>query len=153
MSAPTSTNYSGRKVDLSIFPSGSDPNVPANSGFSLGGRVISGPLALAQAFSVALLTPLGHYKSDPDFGSTLMADLTERKIQFPSDILHVFALASISVISYFDTYRRNLPLDEQIDDVILDSYTVQGTVIEMSISLTAKSGSNTTFLLPVQWGS
>lgn len=147
----TSTDYSGRKVDLSIFPDNTVPNVPVEASFSMGSRAVAGPLAIAQSFSLALLTPLGHYASDPNYGSTLLSDLTEKKVEYPSDVLHAFALATIGVLSYFDANLPDAPADEKIATVVLDSYNVQGTEIDLSIALTTQAGSTVTFLLPVQW--
>ena len=147
-----STDYTGRQVDLSIFPGNTIANLPANSGFTaIDSKAIAGPLALAQAVSVALLTPLGHYKSDPLFGSTLIQGLQERKIEYPTDILHNFALAAVDVIQYFDQQRPDVPDDEKIATLVLDSYNVSGTTIELSISMTTQAGPSLTFLLPVQW--
>lgn len=146
-----STDYSGRKVDLSIFPDGVTPNVPVEASLGFAGKVVSGPLAIAQAFAVALLTPLGHYKSDPDFGSTLIEDLSSKKIEMPSDILHAFALSSIPVVSYLDSARQDAPDDERIDAVRLESYNISGSVIELTIVITTLAGQSATFLLPVQW--
>jgi len=146
-----STDYSGRQVDLSIYPDQVSPGVAVEGSLSLGSRAIAGPLALAQAFALALLTPLGHYRSDPQYGSTLLEDLTDKKIEYPSDILHAFALSSVSVVSYFDTYRSQVPDDEKIATVRLETYNVRGTVIEMTIVMTTLAGQSVTFLLPVQW--
>lgn len=151
MTGATSTDYSGRQVDFSLFPESSAPNVATEMSFGFGGKAIAGPLALSQAFAVALLTPLGHYKSDPNFGSTLIADLSEKKIELPSDILHAFALSSIGVVSYLDSARANAPSDEKIATVRLADYNVSGTVIEMTIVMTTMAGQSVTFLLPVQW--
>lgn len=149
----TSTNYTGRKVDLSIFPETAFANIPVEANLALGSRAVAGPLALSQAFAVALLTPLGHYRSDPNYGSTLMADLTEKRVEFPSDIQHAFALATISVIGYFDRAWANHPDDEKIATVALDTYNIRGTVIELSVILKTVAGPTAVFLLPVQWSS
>lgn len=146
----TSKDYSGRQVDLSVFPSLATANVPVSSEFGEG-KVVAGPMAAAQDFLRILLTATGHYKSDPSLGSDFYSGLSGKNVRFSSDLLHLFMIESDKVLDYLAIHSTNLPDDERITEARLVSSQVIGTSIDLVIELSFVAGNTLTVRLPVQW--
>lgn len=148
----TSTDYTGRQVDISIFPEMQTAGVLVDAEFSNNTKAIAGAAMVAQNFTRILLTPFGHYKSDPLLGSNFFSVLTTRNMQFASDLSLSFLLESARTLRYMNSILTDdVPDDERIKSATMLSASVNGTNVEMTIQIETVAGTSITFLLPVQW--
>lgn len=146
----TSTNYTGRVVDLSLYPSIQTPGIPADMQVSKTPKAIAGLSKMAQNYSRLLLTPLGTFYGDPDRGSLLLTKLSSGTVRFPIQAAQVFLIESERVREYIKQNETpDTPADERIGTVNLISFDLSPTVVSFNISITSESGGNVTFLLPV----
>ena len=146
-----STNYSGRTVDLSIFPDLSAIGIPAESKLSIQPKAVAGIAMAVQNFARILLTPLGNYRADPLMGSNFSQKLSNRYILYPSDLQQVFLIESARVLDYMASHYGSAPLDERIQSVSLLSSSVRSTTISMTIAVVTAAGNTVSFILPVVW--
>jgi len=147
-----STDYTGRTVDLAMFPDLTQPNKFVNAEFSCAPKAIAGISMLVQNYVRILLSPLGCYVSDPTFGSNLISRL--KQVQYSSDITNAFATENSRVISYMQQNQNPAsPLDEQIASATLTGSNISGTSIELDITVVSQAGTGVSLLLPVQWNN
>ena len=149
----TSQNYSGRKVDLSLFPELKTPSVLATMTVAGPGRVIAGPAKAAQNFLFALLGREGERPGDPDFGTQFLARLTQGSVRYPSDVDQIFTLEASKAVDWWNSKSKLRPLDEQIKGVSLTNQSVDQSKILLSVSLTTRGDGSTAFLIPVNWSN
>lgn len=149
----TTTNYSGRTVDLCIFPNLQIAGLPADASFGKVARVVAGPLAAAQNFVRFFLTDLGHYPSDPEAGALFAQYLARGEIRLPSDLTQLFALESFRVKEWMLANSVGAPDDERIARVNLLNYDLSGTSIDLTIEIVTKAGDAVSFRLPVIWAN
>jgi hypothetical protein len=147
-------NYTGRKVDLCLYPGLAASGVPVPARVGLFSRVIAGPGKAAQNFARILLTPLGTYRAYPKLGSNFMLRLEQGFVRFDVDLLHLFAGESLGVLTFMRSLATAVtPLDEQLAEVVMTSYSVQRGVVSLTLQFTTRAGVGTSFLLPVAWSS
>lgn len=150
----TSKNYTGRKVDLSLYPEIAVSGVPVEGKISPSSRAIAGPSKVAQNFVRILLTPLGKYRAHPKLGSDFMLRLRQGFVRFDVDLLHLFTGEALGVVEFMEAQTTiDTPLDERIAAVELVEYSVIQGSVRLRARLTTQAGDNTTFLLPVSWGN
>lgn len=146
-----SRNYTFRKVDLSIFPGLESPDTPVEARIGEV-SVVSGHSKAAQNFLKALMTPLGHYRSDPDFGSEFSRKVVVGGSIYPEELPNIFAIEALRVLdSIIATKGPNDPDDEVIVSAELVNYSVGRGSVEMTIQLQFRnSDTPRVILLPVQ---
>lgn len=148
----TTKNYSGRKVDLSIFPVATAAGSASQATIGTNARAIAGPSKVAQNFMRLLLTPLGSLRGDPGAGSNFLDHVRGGYIKFPIDLQQLFSIEAYRVTDYLRrTARPDAPKDEIIRSAILDKFSSSGGTILLSISLTTEEDSLYKFTLPVAW--
>ena len=148
-----STDYTGRTVDLSIFPTIAISMVPVGDSIDPS-RAIAGPSKLAQNFLRILMTPLGTYASNVDFGSNFMLRLKNGSIKFPVDLSQAFSAEALRVqLQMQKMYAANTPDDEKLGTISLQNFTINRGVVQLTINLTTVAGSSASFLLPVVWNN
>jgi len=146
-----SFNYQGRKVDLSIFPDLTVPNVAVDARLGNDPKAIAGAFSLVQNYLRILLTPKGHYPSDPDMGSNFLAQLRSTRIQYPTDLIHLFLIESAGVVRWMKNNSAGLPDDEVIQDATLSSTVLTPSTTSLTIEIETRAGTAVSFLLPVNW--
>ena len=150
----TSSNYSGRQVDLSIFPDQRLPNravitdIGKDRVFS---RAIAGPAKASQNYGRLLLTPLGSVRSHPTMGTKFRERFTQGGLRYGTDPGQVFAAENLRVLDFLDSVSVGRPDDERIESATLQGFTVVAGGVTLNVALTMRSGDTTTFLLPVSW--
>jgi hypothetical protein len=149
----TSQNYSGRKVDLSLFPDLKSPSTPVSMTVEGAGRVIAGAAKAAQGFLLALLSSQGERPGDPEFGTKLLYRLRTGGVRYPSDIDQIFTMEASRAMDWWNSKSKLRPTDEQIKNVELVARNISQTDISMSMVLTTLGGDNVTLLLPVKWSN
>lgn len=148
----TSINYTGRKVDLSLFPSIANSGIRVAAGVSSNPKAVAGLSMMAQNFARILLTPMGTYRGDPKMGTNFFNKLSSRSMQYPSDIKQAFLIESGRVLEYMhDAVTAATPLDEQVGSVSLGNVDLGSTSVSLRIDLVSKAGNSVFFLLPVNW--
>lgn len=148
----TSKNYSGRKVDLALYPSINIPEVPVPSSAGPSPKAIAGPSKVAQNFVRIFLTPIGHYRGHPELGTEFMERLHSGAVRFSVDLLHVFSGEALRVVDFMrETTIDGTPLDERIESVELKDHSIDRGHIRLRIELTTQAGIGTNFLLPIIW--
>lgn len=148
----TSRNYAGRQVDLSIFPSQLQPGSPAIAEFSARPKAIAGPSRALQQFAIALLTPLGHYRSDPGYGSHFMPKVLSSELRLTTDLDFLFIKESKRVLEWIATNRpANTPSDEILDDVSMLSSDITRTSVAIVGLAMLRTSEPVNFLLPINW--
>jgi hypothetical protein len=152
MISAISTNYSGRRVDLSLFPRLLLPNAPVEMEVSRLPMSIAGPAKAAQGFVKSLLTAQGEIPGDPTAGTNFFARISNSSIRYPSDMEHLFLIESSKAVdAWNESSAGSRPLDEQINRVALVGLEIGIQGVSISIELFTRAGESTTFLLPVNW--
>lgn len=150
----TSTDYTGRKVDLALFPEIATPGIPADARLTNQPKAVAGLSAVVQNYGRILLTRLGTFRADPFMGSLFVDKITTRLVRFPSDIQQTFMIESDKVLEYMDEkVTDETPLDEQIKRASLVDQELSVTSVDLTIEIESRSGDKVSFLLPVNWNS
>lgn len=148
----TSVNYTGRSVDLSLFPTIAVQGGYVDSQLSANPMAIAGLSALAQNFSRILLTPLGNYLADPTMGTNFYMKVTMSPMRYPSDVMNAFLTESLKAIGYMAAnYTSLTPPDEMLSTATLTGVDINGTSITLTIEIVSQAGTTVVFLLPVNW--
>ena len=151
---PTTTNYSGRKVDIALFGS-----TPSGAAIEMGMRptalAITGKLKASQNYIRTLLSMVGERKEDGTYGSELIQSLLSTNISFPIQIQQAFSIQNALVLKWIKSlYTDATALDEQIDTVALLDYSIQpGGKVSLSLQLSTLAGETASFYLPVAWST
>lgn len=149
----TTQNYTGRKVDLSLFPELKNPLVPVAMSVAGPSKIIAGPAKAAQNFLFALLGREGERPGDPLFGTQFLSRLTQGAVRYPSDVDQIFTLEASKAVEWWNSKSKLRPLDEQIKGVSLTNQSTSQSNIVLAVSLTTRGESSTTFLIPVNWSN
>lgn len=150
------TNYTGREKDINIFPT-VRPTVkgpqPTPGSFGKVSSYCAGIQKLAQRYLIALLTIRGSQPNFPNFGTNLLKQVNTGSVTTNGDLVHIFNFANVSVISAFRSAQekaKNIPMDEQLDTVVLNSVSVTvGNSVNYNISLYTNAGQTYDYVLPI----
>jgi hypothetical protein len=154
MIASISTNYSGRKADLCLFPRLMEPNTPVDMEVSRQPMSIAGASKAAQGFIYHLFVAAGEIAGDPDMGTNFFAKMSNRgAIRYPSDINQAFLIESSKAIDAWNERSKSRPADEQIKRVAVVDTEINRNEVSLSLELTTKSNDVIAFLLPVNWSN
>lgn len=150
------TNYTGRKKDISIF-FGPRPLDSATQKMSIKfgkpSAFIAGVQKVIQRYAIAMLTKLGSQENYLDFGTSFLTNLqNSSSVVSKNDVEHFFNYANISVLDNFRQYQadnKDFPLDEQIDTATLINYLVGTDSVSFNIQIVTQAGETIEFVLPV----
>lgn len=136
MITSTTTNYTFRKVDLGLHPELRSQSIPVSLMLGNPVKLITGHSKAAQNFLRALMTPLGHYRSRPGYGSDFSSRILSGSIVFVEDLPNLFATESTRVIrDVFDPKGSDVPDDEVVLRAELGDYTVSPGLVKLTIYL------------------
>jgi len=150
----TSTNYSGRKVDLFIFR-GATPTGDAqiDTGFGSAGEMITGIEKLMQSFLSLFLTRIGTVPSRPTLGSDFVTAMQQGRILDDGDVIGEFSLAVEGVRSVLalEAELYSLPDDETFKAAVLEGFELDrtGSKLTLRIRIESAAGISRTVYLPV----
>lgn len=143
MARVISTDYSGRLKDIYVSgPLNPLSSAAQNVSYSFGktSKFIAGVQKLIQRYLISLIN----------------SGLVEKLQAISGNNIYIakklFLMHNSSVVDSFRNYQNSNPstfLDEQLDTVQLTSITSTGTIINISLQLNTKAGTNVTFLLPL----
>jgi hypothetical protein len=148
----TSMDYSGRKVDLSIFPGIEFPGVPVIAELTENPKAVAGPSKAGADFTRCLFTPLGHYKSEPNYGSNFLTRMNSGRIRYATTLNFIFNSEAKKIIPYLAS-RPNFTVsdDERFSTLSVKSSFVDRTQLSLVVEGTLASGQPVEFLLPIVW--
>jgi len=151
----TSTDYTGRTVDVLIFQ-GAAPvgDQPIGLGFGTdGGQITTGIQKLSQTFTVLFLTRKGTVISNAKIGTDFITYMQQGRIQTEDHVLTAFGAAVEDIKRLFDadSAQADLEDDERFSSAELKSYTIDkvNSKIILVIDLESLAGSSRTIYLPV----
>ncbi len=153
MITSTSTNYTGRLVDLCLFPGLNLPDTPRPMTVDGVAKVTTGISKAVQGFAVALLSREGENYEDTNFGTNFSSRMGYGGVKYPSDIGQIFAIEASKAIDWWNTNSKGRPLDEQIKAVDLVDQRIGATSVSLSIKVTSRADSDISFFLPVNWSN
>lgn len=152
----TSTDYTGRKKDISIFQSPDALKLGAQDvspKFGKTTKACAGVQKLIQRYAIMLLSSVNSQPNFKDFGTAFMPTLTAGIS--PTDKLaaaQIFASANYTTVLALKAYQKKnqeIPLDERIAKAVLDSITLSGSYASFNIKIYTEAGDNVTFLIPI----
>jgi hypothetical protein len=148
----TTTNYSGRLVDISLFNQG-DSNNLSNLGVRPQSLVITGKLKASQNYLRILLSNIGERKEDPLFGSDVVSVFKSCNFSFMSQVNQNFSIANENTIKYIKSkYTNDTPIDERIDKVEINNLEFSaGGKVSLYLTLYTLNAEEYNFYLPVTW--
>lgn len=154
--AKQSTDYTGRKKDLSILQY---PDVLSIDGkevapkFGNPARFCAGVQKLIQRYTVLMLTNINSQEYFPNFGADFLWPLQSGTD--PTDSIlarQIFTLADYATVNVIKTYQIDnpeLPLDEQLDFTTLRNISLYGGFVSFDVKLTTLAGEIVDFLVPL----
>jgi hypothetical protein len=150
----TSTNYSGRLVDMLVFqntnPSGKQR---IEMTFGEGGLLTTGVQKVAQTFTTILLTDKGTVYDKPDYGTDFVRSIQNGTTQTEDGLKSSFSLAVADVKRIMSTAAldNSLPEDEQLEDAELLDYALDKASgkIGITVGIVTVAGPGTTIYIPV----
>jgi len=156
MAIKTTTDYTGRKLDVSLlqYPDVRNPDAQTMD-ITVGniGRFCAGVQKLIQRYTILLLTDLGSQEDFPTEGTSFLAN-----IKNGSGVIdrlaasQTFALANYGVVVRLKEYQAQtdgLPLDEQLASAKLRNIVLRGDYVGFDVFLTTEAGSTADFLVPL----
>lgn len=148
----TTTNYSGRLVDISLFNQGDSDNL-SNLGIRPQSLVITGKLKASQNYLRILLSSIGERKEEPLLGSDAISIFKSSNFSFMSQVTQNFSIANENTIKYIKSkYTSNTPVDERIDKVIVNNLEFSaGGKILLYLTLYTVDAEAHSFYIPVTW--
>jgi hypothetical protein len=148
----TTTNYSGRIVDISLFNQGDSDNL-SNLGIRPQSLVITGKLKASQNYLRILLSNIGERKEEPLLGSDVVSIFKSCNFSFMSQVTQNFSIANENTIKYIKSkYTSDTPTDERIDKVIINNLEFNaGGKILLYLTLYTVDAEAHSFYLPVTW--
>ena len=157
-SYPTTTNYSGRQIDLELLQSIAvlaDQRVQLSS-FTKPPKIVAGIEKLAQRYALLFLSSVNTIRFAQDQGTDFMQAIAGGTVQRNDELLYLFASASGNVLQQMQRDDAELvtfgtvPDDEQIVDASLLDYEVNvaTATILLRIQLTSAAGASITFIVP-----
>jgi hypothetical protein len=152
MASSTTTNYSGRLVDISLFNQGNENNL-SNLGVRPQSLVITGKLKASQNYLRILFSNIGERKEDPSFGSEAPSIFKSCNFSFMSQVTQNFSIANENTIKYIKSkYTNETPTDEKIDKVVINNLEFNaGGRILLYLTLYTVEAEAHNFYLPITW--
>jgi hypothetical protein len=151
--ATTTTNYSGRKVDLLIFqnPDYTGKNVQVTLDFGSPSKITTGIQKAVQRWTILFLTRRGSALGDPELGTDFMTKLLKQQLPDDLAIQNEFAIAARDITDYLiATSSSTIPDDELIiGATLLDGWNLSKTMLKLRIGLTSRAGTAYTVVVPV----
>jgi hypothetical protein len=154
--AGTSTDYTGRKKDISIFqtPDASRVGVQdVSASFGRQAKFCAGVQKLLQRYAILLLSDLGSQPNYPNFGTDFMS--TIKAGISPVDNLaamQIFSSASydaVLVLREYQTTRPEIPPDERITRAELTGVSLYGSYAAFDVTIYTEAGEVVKFLVPL----
>ena len=136
MISSVTTNHTFRKMDRALQPDLRAPSTPVVMSVGKPARRVTGHSKAAQNFLRCLMTPLGHYKSSPGYGTEFPLRILSGSIVFIEELPNLFATESLRVLEeIFDRKDVSTPDDEVIIRAELADFSITPGNVSMEIHL------------------
>lgn len=154
--ATTSSNYIGRRKDISILQYPDASGVEAQTVFPVFGkttRMCAGVQKLVQKYAIILLTNINSQENFPTFGADFLYPL-QAGIS-PVDNLQatqIFKLASYNAVNTLKRYQidnPDIPADETILAAELTNISVYGGAVSFEVTIRTEAGDAIDFVVPI----
>lgn len=145
------SNYTNRTIDLVAFH-GVKPvgyaQLKQNLFLDTAGEVCAGIQKLVQRWLCIFLTPLGSQTFDTDRGTRFMVDIFSAGTE--NDIYTIFQIANSDTIDQLKNEETtDMPLDEKIGSVTLNSIELYLGSVSLYITIASKGGTSVNVILPI----
>ena len=156
ISSTVSSNYTGRKKDISVFQNPDPLLIGAQSvlpSFGKSARFCSGVQKLVQRYAIILLTNLNSQPAFTDFGTDFL--YTVKAGISPVDQIRaaqIFNLASYDAVTLLKQYQStdtSIPSDEKISDAKLTNLALAGGYAAFEVTIYTEAGDNIEFIIPL----
>jgi hypothetical protein len=148
----TSTDYSGRMVDLLMFQ-GVKPAGEAAITLGLGdaGEICTGAQKLSQSFALLFLTRKGSIDKHPEWGTDFVTACQQGRINKERDVQSEFSTAAELVRRTLSTEWAALPKDEKLVSATLQSFSKDRDAAKLIlyVKLRTAAGKELVIVLPV----
>jgi len=150
----TTTDYSGRLVDLLIFQGvKAEGEAAITLGLGTAGEICTGAQKLSQSFTLLFLTRLGSNPKHPDWGTNFVPAVQQGRVNTEKAVNSEFNTAS-------ELVRRTLakawegtalPADERLSKATLNSFTIdtENSKLVLYVKLVTAAGVSLVIVLPV----
>lgn len=152
----TSSNYTGRKKDISIFQSpdatllGAQDIAPA---FGKAAKFCAGVQKLIQRYAIILLSNIGSQPNYPTFGtafiSTIKAGISPVDTLSAAQLFSLASYKSVEVLRNYQAENPSLPLDECISRAELTDISLYGSYAAFDVTIYTEAGDSVNFLVPL----
>ena len=157
----TSTDYTGRKVDLEIFQTENPPAVFKELTLTMTSgdvsRKLTGIQKLAQRYMLVFFTAKGSVPLRPDYGTSFMAAVGSGLMQSRTAVVQYFSFANVEVgqqlrLQDQDADGAALSDDEKFSRAYLMDYAVDtsSAKLYLKVKLESLAGGVYIFVLPVK---
>lgn len=151
----TSSNYSGRSIDLSVLQHpvvGIPDEQIVVPGIGNMPRFCTGIQKLVQRYAIILLTNLGSQENYPEFGCDFI-NILQAGIN-PIDKIQaerIFSAASFSAVAALKDYqrRKTLPEDEKIASAELIDTVLGGGRVGFRVKIISQAGNSVEYVVPL----
>lgn len=159
----TTTNYSGRRVDLLVFhdwvsEGEGQASIYAGIADRVTGRgaVVTGIMKLAQLFTIRFLTEKGSSYYNPEYGTEFLTDLRSGIIRGDSAMQSAFSAAvadakmqMLAEVDKREEAGETVPDDEKLRSVTLRDYILTEDGLDLSVEILSEAGVRRTVVLPI----
>lgn len=145
------SNYTNKSIDVVAFH-GVKPvgytQLRQNLFLNTPGEVCTGIQKLVQRWLCIFLTPAGSQTFSPERGTRFMVDIFTAGTE--SDVNTIFQIANSDTIDQLKAEETvNMPEDEMIKSVSLDSMSLYLGTLSLYITIKSKAGTSTNIILPI----
>lgn len=145
------SNYTNRSIDVVAFhgvkPTGY-AQLRQNLFLGTPGEVCTGIQKLVQRWLCVFLTPTGSQTFSPGRGTQFMIDIFTANTE--TQVHTIFQLANSDAIAQLKAEETvNMPADEMIKSVKLDSMSLYLGRLSLYITIKSKAGETTSIILPI----
>lgn len=147
-----STDYTGRKIDLSLFTGiGAETGQYQLAESLLPGAVCTGIAALLQRVVIELCTGLGTRPLDPTSGVSFIPRLQQGLFRSEEDAAVAFGFDAVGITERVQAQvYEGQPFDEQLESLTLEQIVLSPGEVSLTIRITSVAGESVSVILPVE---
>lgn len=145
----TTTDYSGRLVDIEILNTVDGPSANKSLHLSLTpGRIVTGIQKAVQRYTCLFLTY--DLKFDPGIGSVFIPAIAQGVVVSYADLYKLFSISNSLVLDQLSKTSTGMPDDERVASATLTDATLNrgSSTISLTIKITTVAGDSASFVIP-----
>ena len=161
----TTTDYTGRQVDLELLQSIQGPSVSAQRVYvdnvdQNAPKMVTGIEKAVQRYTQMLMTTSNDVFYYPALGGPLIAALKQGQVGDPGSLTHFFCVSNANALAAIakddeDATFGTIPDDERIVSAVLMGleFSPTNSMVQISVQITTAAGSDYTFVVPITTGA